>query len=182
MLASEVLKAEHRGIERMLRWLAREAARIEAGEQVQVEAVDRAVDFLRNFADRCHHTKEEAELFPALQRAGVPAQGGPVGVMLADHDQGRAYIRAMAEALASYKRGDTEAAAALAASTKGYVNLLTSHIWKEDNILFEMADQLLPEEEQARLVQRFDAIESDHMGPGVHERYHRMLDELDVAA
>ncbi len=181
MKASEVLKSEHRGIERMLEWLQQEAERLEAGRPANVETLEKAVDFLRNFADACHHTKEEKELFPALERAGVPAEGGPIAVMLADHNEGRGYIRSMAQALEAYRQGDREAGATLAASVRGYVELLTSHIWKEDNILFAMADQVLPPATQAELIARFDRIESEHMGPGVHERYHQMLDDLERA-
>ena len=182
MQASEVLKNEHRGIERMLRALRREAAQLEAGQAVPVEMLDQNIDFLRNFADRCHHTKEETELFPALEKAGVQVQGGPIAVMLADHDEGRKYIRAMGEALEGYRRGDAGAGKALAVAIRSYVDLLTSHIWKEDNILFAMADQVLPPSKQAELIASFDRIEAEKIGPGVHERYHKMLDELDEEA
>ena len=181
MRASEVLKNEHRGIERMLRVLEKEATQLEAGERVDPAALDQHVDFLRNFADRCHHTKEETELFPALQRAGVAVEGGPIGVMLEDHNQGRAYIRSMVEALKGYGQGDPSAAAPLAAAIHGYVTLLTAHIWKEENVLFAMGDKVLSEATQAELIERFDRIETEEMGPGVHERYHHMLDELDAA-
>lgn len=179
MYASSVLKDEHRGIEKMLRALSREAGRLEAGERVDPAIIEQGIDFLRNFADQCHHTKEEKELFPALEKAGVPVEGGPIGVMLADHEQGRDYIRAMAQALDAYKLGDSAAAAQLAGSIRGYVELLTAHIWKEDNVLFAMADRVLPPAVQEQLVASFDRIESEQIGPGVHERYHQMLDELE---
>ncbi|HEX9015064.1 MAG TPA: hemerythrin domain-containing protein [Chloroflexota bacterium] len=181
MRASEVLKGEHRGIERMLRALEKEAGELEAGKRVDPAALEQHVDFLRNFADRCHHTKEETELFPALQKAGVAVEGGPIGVMLDDHEHGRAYIRSMVAELKKYSEGDAAAAARLAAAIHGYVELLTAHIWKEDNVLFAMADKMLPEATQAELIARFDRIEAEEMGPGVHERYHQMLDELDAA-
>jgi hemerythrin-like domain-containing protein len=181
MLASEVLKSEHRGIERMLKVLEKEAARLEAGEPVQLRTFEDGVEFLRNFADRCHHTKEETRLFPALKAAGVAVEGGPIGMMLAEHEQGRKHIRGMAEALEAYKNGDRSAGAALASSARAYVSLLRQHIWKEDNVLFPMADRILPESEQASLIASFDKIEEEEMGPGVHERYHQMLDELDAA-
>lgn len=181
MKASEVLKNEHRGIERMLKALSKEADQLEAGKQVSAEALQQHVDFLRNFADRCHHGKEEHELFPALRKAGVAVEGGPIGVMLSDHEEGRGYIRGMVKALEAYAQGDDSARAPLVANIRGYVTLLTQHIWKEDNVLFAMADKVLSEDEQARLIAQFDRIEAEEMGPGVHERYHQMLDELDAA-
>ena len=179
MRASEVLKSEHRGIERMLKVLEREAVRLDAGQPANVGTIEQGIDFLRNFADHCHHTKEETELFPAMRRAGVPVEGGPIGVMLEDHEHGRAYIRGMAESLEAYKKGDEAAAKSLAENIHGYTELLTAHIWKEDNVLFAMADQVLSDSDQAELIANFDRIESEEMGPGVHERYHQMLDEME---
>jgi hemerythrin-like domain-containing protein len=164
----------------MLKVLEREAARMEAGERVNTETLEQGIDFLRNFADQCHHTKEEKELFPAMAKAGVPVDGGPIGVMLHDHVEGRGHIRAMSEALDAYRQGDETAAKRLAGSIRAYTELLTAHIWKEDNILFTMADQVLSDSVQQELVARFDRIESEHMGEGVHERYHQMLDDLEA--
>lgn len=180
MRASEVLMSEHRGIERMLKVLEAEAARIEAGERVDVKLVEQGIDFLSNFADSCHHTKEETELFPAMAKAGVPTEGGPIGVMLQDHVEGRGHIKAMSEALEAYRQGDEAAAKRLAGSIRAYTELLTAHIWKEDNVLFAMADKVLADSIQEELVASFDRIESEHMGEGVHERYHQMLDDLEA--
>lgn len=181
MRASDVLKNEHRAVERVLGVLERAADRLDAGETVPVEVFDGSLDFLRNFADKCHHGKEETALFPAMAKAGVPVERGPIGVMLAEHDEGRRYIRAMAEALEGYRRGDEAAKVALTGSARGYATLLAEHIRKEDSILFPMGDRVLSEAAQQELVAEFDRIEAEHIGPGVHERYHAMIDELDAA-
>jgi hemerythrin-like domain-containing protein len=182
MKATEDLKSDHRGIERMLVIAEKAAQGLNAGKNIPPQVFTDAVDFLRNFADKCHHGKEETELFPAMEKAGIPRQGGPIAVMLADHDQGRAYIRAMADTSARYAAGDATAKAPLAAAVTGYVQLLRGHISKEDNILFPMADSVLPKAEQARLATAFDAIEANVMGPGVHEHYHALLDALEKQA
>jgi hemerythrin-like domain-containing protein len=181
MKASDVLRNEHRAVERVLRALNRAADRLDAGEAVPPQLFEDSLDFLRNFADRCHHGKEETALFPAMAKAGIPVEQGPIGVMLAEHEEGRGYIRAMGEALEAYKRGDATARRPLADNARAYAELLAQHIQKEDNILFPMADQLLPQAQQQELVAEFDRIESEKIGPGVHERYHRMIDELDHA-
>ncbi len=179
MKASEVLMNEHRAVERVLRVLERAADRLDAGEPVPAQIFEDSLDFLRNFADRCHHGKEETALFPAMATAGVPVERGPIGVMLAEHEEGRGYIRAMGEALEAYKRGEQPARKPLAENARAYASLLAQHIQKEDNILFPMANQVLSDPEQQRLIVEFDRIESERIGPGVHERYHRMIDELD---
>jgi len=99
MTPAEQLKEEHQGILLMLRILEKVAAKLEAEEKVERNHLERIVEFFRVFADKCHHGKEEDLLFPAMEKAGVPKEGGPIGVMLAEHQQGRGHIRGMAEAL-----------------------------------------------------------------------------------
>ena len=98
MSATDVLKDEHRGVERMLAIVEAAGKRLEAGGDVLADLYLNAVDFFQGFTDGCHHAKEEEKLFPAMEKRGVPREGGPIGVMLAEHEQGRAYVRAMAEA------------------------------------------------------------------------------------
>ena len=179
MTATEELMTEHRAIERMLAVLDAAAGRLEAGERVRPDVFREAVDFVRNFADRCHHGKEEHNLFPRLEELGVPREGGPLGVMLFEHDEGRAYVGAIADAVDAYESGDEAAARTIASNGRGYVGLLRDHIVKEERVLFPMADQVLSADDQRSLAESFERIETDVMGPGVHERYHRMLDELE---
>ena len=179
MSATDVLKDEHRGVERMLAIVEAASNRLAAGGAVPAELYLNAVDFFRGFTDGCHHAKEESKLFPALEQHGVSRQGGPVGVMLAEHEMGRTYVRAMAEAAARYSQGDKSAASGLVQCGRSYVSLLRQHIAKEDGILFPLADRVLSEGEQAQLGEEFEAIERERTGPGEHERYHHMLDELE---
>jgi len=179
MKATEVLSTEHRAIERMLAVLEAAAGRLESGERVRPGLLRDAVDFVRNFADRCHHGKEEANLFPRLEARGLPSQEGPLAVMLHEHDQGRAYVGGMADALDAYEAGDQAAARTIAENARGYAGLLREHIMKEDSVLFPMADRLLSADDQRELEQRFEQVETEIMGPGVHERYHQLLDDLE---
>jgi hemerythrin-like domain-containing protein len=179
MTATEELMTEHRAIERMLAVLDAAAGRLEAGERVRPDIFREAVDFVRNFADRCHHGKEEDNLFPRLEELGVPREGGPLGVMLFEHDEGRAYIGAIADAVDAYEGSEEAAARTIASNARGYVSLLRDHILKEERVLFPMADQVLSAADQRSLAESFERIETDVMGAGVHERYHRMLDELE---
>jgi len=182
MKPTDVLMSEHRGIERMMAVVEKAANRLETGKDVPPDVFLNAVDFFSNFADKCHHGKEESELFPAMEKAGVPRQGGPIGVMLTEHDQGRSFIRSMREAANRYAQEDIAARPQLISAVRGYVNLLRSHIYKEDNILFPMANAALPAAEEARLTTAFDHIEETVMGPGVHERYHQMIDDMEKQA
>lgn len=176
MYATQELRDEHEGIKVALAVLDRLANDIEAGQWVHLDDLEQIVDFLKTFADRCHHGKEEDLLFPSLEKAGVPKEGGPIGVMLADHTQGREYIRAMSDALPGMREGKAESGQAFASAAHGYVRLLSSHIEKENQVLFVMAEQVLPPQEHDRLAKEFECVERERIGPGVHERYHALLD------
>ncbi len=182
MQATQVLRNEHEGIMAMLAVVEAAAYRLREGKQVSPELFTDAVDFFRNFADGCHHSKEELELFPELVEHGIPQEGGPVGMMLIEHDQGRAFIRAMKEAAEAYARGDQSAIPALTTNALEYVELLRQHIQKENNVLFVMADQVLGDSEQSRLYDAFEEIERTRTGPGEHERYHAMIAKYQKVA
>ena len=176
--ATDILKAEHRGIEKMLGAVARSVPALRAGDATPVALLEQAGDFFRGFADACHHYKEEQVLFPALGAKGFSPEQGPVAVMLYEHEEGRGFIRAMAQAIADHKAGEPAALVHLAEAASAYVSLLTAHIQKEDNVLFAMADRFLSADEQAAAAREFDRAEAEVVGPGVHERYHRLLDTL----
>ena len=109
----------------------------------EFDAFEDCITFIRLFADACHHGKEEDLLFPELEKAGMPRDQGPIAVMLYEHQQGRAYAHHMAAALADARTGDTTARATLRNAAHGYVDLIRGHIMKEDQVLFNMADQMV---------------------------------------
>ncbi|MFQ6058999.1 MAG: hemerythrin domain-containing protein [Anaerolineae bacterium] len=179
MQATEVLKHEHRAIERMLLVLEGAAQRLEQGEAIAPQIFEDALDFVRTFADACHHGKEEDTLFPFLEVQGIPREGGPIGIMLMEHEQGRQFVRAMAQAVARYEQGDGAAGADIIENARGYVGLLREHILKEDNVLFPMADQVLSVADQQALVARFEEVERERIGEGEHERLEQVLEDLE---
>ncbi len=182
MSATQVLREEHEGILAMLAVVDAAAERLSQGKEIPADLFANSVDFFRNFADQCHHEKEERELFPKLVEHGIPNEGGPIGVMLAEHERGRAHVRALREAAEQVARGDATAVPALVSHAHAYVDLLRAHIDKENDILFVMADRVLSPDEQNTLQQAFERIERDHIGPGVHERYHAMIGEYQAVA
>jgi hemerythrin-like domain-containing protein len=178
MKATEILMEEHQVILRVIAALERGADRLDRGEAVKPEFFTDAARFIKGFADGCHHKKEEGVLFRAMQTHGIPVNGGPIGVMLAEHEQGRIYTREMAEAAERLARGDASARADVVANARGYVELLRQHIGKEDGILFPMADQVIPPVEQASVLDGFEHVEHEETGAGVHEKYLALAESL----
>jgi hemerythrin-like domain-containing protein len=177
----DILSAEHRVIEIMLDCLQAMSERIHAGKGLDLSHGRQAVDFIRTFADQCHHGKEEDRLFPAMVRKGVPNENGPIGVMLFEHEQGRSFVKAMSAALDAFEAGEVGAADSFAFAAEAYVDLLRNHIAKEDSILFPMANRIMNDEEHASLLAQFDIVERDHMGQGTHERYLKLAETLGTA-
>jgi hemerythrin-like domain-containing protein len=178
MTPIELLMHEHQIILMVLGAVEREAQRIQDSGQVNAEKTEQMVDFIRDFADRCHHAREEGLLFVRMQERGMPAQGGPIGVMLMEHVEGRRLVKAVAEALADAAKGDPQAVVAVRDSLLGYTRLLRAHIGKEDNVLYPMAERILTPEDQQWLTDEFDRVEAEEMGAGVHEKCHQMAHEL----
>ena len=177
---TRVLMDEHRVIERMLDVVAEAATRLERGEAVAPNLFAEAGAFFAEFADRCHHHKEEGELFPAMERRGVPGEGGPIGVMLHEHDQGRGYVRIIRAEGQKYAEGTLADPQLLVDAVHDYVDLLRQHILKEDRILYPMADQVLTGEDQKALWEAAERIEREEMGAGEHERWHAVVEELEA--
>ncbi len=178
MKATEILSSEHRIIEQVLDCLERMAARVESGEALVEEHARNAVDFFRNFADRCHHGKEEAHLFPAMEAKGFPRNGGPIGVMLHEHELGRGHIRGMDAAIAAAAAGDAQARRKFIHHAQAYVDLLRQHIGKEEHVLFRLADGAMTTEDQTALLAAFARVEAEEMGAGTHEKFLALADQL----
>jgi len=178
MKAIRELKDEHGGVKVMLAILGKVCDRLEAGQRVDPKHLEEILEFLKVFVDKCHHAKEEDHLFPALEKAGIPKEGGPIGMMLHEHQAGRDFIRGMAQAAAALAGGDAGAAKRFAANARSYSDLLLQHIEKEDNVLYPMAEARLPANADEALTAAFGKVEEERVGHGRHEEFHRMMDRL----
>lgn len=176
--ATAPLRDDHEAILSMLEVIERTVALLEAGQAVEAWVLDGLLEFIQVFVDRCHHGKEETVLFPALEAKGIPRAGGPIGVMLAEHEEGRGLVQRMEEAARAYASGTTTAGRDYATNAARYAGLLRQHIHKENNILFAMADACITAEEQRELSAGYDRIEEQRMGPGACQRLHAKMEQL----
>ncbi|MGB8297081.1 MAG: hemerythrin domain-containing protein [Polyangia bacterium] len=177
MRATEILMNEHRLIEKVLSVVDKMADLALQHGTLDPQKATKAIDFIRTFADKCHHAKEEDVLFVRMESVGFPHDNGPIAVMLHDHDSGRAFVRAMVDVVQDAARGDADALRIFANNAHGYTELLREHIQKEDKILYPMADQSFDKDDQAELLAAFERADNQ-AGAGIYERYVELASTL----
>ena len=128
MTPTETLRREHDLILQVLDAAEREVERQQSTGSLDVKKVEQMLDFFRNFADTCHHMKEEKQLFVRMAEYGVPFQGGPLGVMVTEHELGRHFLRETQAAILLARSGSSAAMKLIASNLAEYVELLRSHI------------------------------------------------------
>jgi len=178
MDAIETLRNEHRLIEKAIDALVAFADEARGSGMDDRAELGRFVTFIREFADGCHHGKEEDILFQAMVEAGFPRDGGPIAVMLMEHDQGREHVAALHGLADKAGPWTAEDRQRLSDAAHGYANLLRQHIHKEDAILYPMALQRLPPELMDRVSRDCERYEAEKTGSGEHERLHRLAEDL----
>ncbi len=170
MEATRRLRDEHQVILKVLDCfeIALRAAR--ESQTVTRAVFEPFVEFFRGFADRCHHCKEEDCLFPCMESKGVPCEGGPIAVMLYEHQQARRHVSTIAERLGAAAAGDSTAVRTVLEHGQEFLELLRAHIDKEDHCLFAMADQLIQGAGLSDLSQAYRDAEGE---PGYCDRFSR---------
>ncbi|BEG98449.1 hemerythrin domain-containing protein [Bacteroides sedimenti] len=178
MKPKDNLMHDHKKIEVMLGILTKIGENIRKHQNPVLEEIDQIIEFLRLFADKLHHGKEETIYFPALFEYGMANENSPAAVMLFEHEVGRGYIRDMASAVESLKKGEKNAANLLAESIESYVELMENHILKENTILFSIGDKLIPPPKQEILYKDCQLMDSK-FGEDQHQRFNELLHQLE---
>ncbi len=169
---------EHRLIETVLGALDSYAAAVERGNGFERDDLGRFLTFIREFADAKHHGKEEDILFAAMVANGFPRDGGPIAVMLEEHDLGRSHVRQLAEIAASDGPWGEDLVALLNRAARAYTELLRGHIGKEDNVLYPMARSALSAETMKGVAEGCEEVEQHHADGGHTVRLERLAAEL----
>jgi hemerythrin-like domain-containing protein len=174
MDAIETLMNEHRTIERVLDGLVAFAEDARRRGATEKEELARFVTFAREFADKHHHGKEEGVLFRSMCDHGFPRNGGPIAVMLHEHDEGRALVsilKARSEQEGAWSDADRQEVADVA---RAFSDMLHAHIHKEDAILYPMAEQHLPPDALQAVSEECERVEE----AGAATALHALADEL----
>lgn len=174
----EYLIAEHELIERSMAVLKNCLENLDqtASRPVQIK---RAIDFLLEFGDRMHNRKEENFLFPLMQERGIPSQGGPIGVMLMEHDAERKLLQSMAATLPGLAMANSAAMNRFKQEGLDYLKVRAEHIWKENDILYPMARQVFAAGDNDTLLREFKKINQETYGPEAQKLFSNMVEEAE---
>ncbi len=172
------LVAEHEMIERAMEVLKTNLDKVSAGKQNKVQTA-RAIDFLLEFGDKINNIKEEKFLFPRMGERGAPVEGGPIGVMLMEHEMERNLLLKMQMAVDTLDSASDDKKAEFVKEGLDYLKIRAEHIWKENDILYNMARQILTEEDFAYLLEEFRNSDLQHYGEQAAEKFSTMLSEVE---
>ena len=157
---------EHRWIKRLLALIPDMVSEIRTSAEMDSDLLLATVDFIRGYADRFHHMKEEDILFDYTDREAEIVQ-----VILKDHDRARGFVQVVARAIEDGNHS------ALCANLISYQELLTEHITKEDEILYPYIDRGLTTSQVGEIFRRFEEVESG-LADDIPHRYKQFIINL----
>jgi len=177
MQARSLLMIEHRLIERMIAQIEERLSRIESEGEVDPDFVDHAVDFLRTYADRTHHGKEEDILFAELRERSLSEEDHRLMRELSEeHVRGRKTTSALADASSLYRRGEESALDDIAECMRELVGMYPEHIRKEDENFFPAARRYFTDEEDVSMLEGFREFDRRV----VHGIYRSVVEEMET--
>lgn len=174
---TEELEREHRVIQQVVGGMAVLIEKLETGQQVDAAVLTDLSEFMQTFGERCHHGKEEDYLFKLLEKKGVPVSGCPLAVLLHEHERGRSLMADLKLTSETYARTPRAGREALIGTLRRLIELYPAHIWKEDYLLFPMANKLLDDREQRELLAQFEQHDSE-IGVDVHHGFEQLAGRL----
>ena len=176
----EILMAEHENIVRFADVMKIKCCNVLEGEVVDTKLFREAIDFVRNYADKHHHGKEEQILFERmLAKLGPVAEKLVKMGMLVEHDVGRLYMTELEAALNRYDENkNTENKLDILTNMTGYIDLIKRHAGKENAVVFSFADRSLTDEDKAYVDQKTKEFEEDKEKSEKRDYYMTWLDKL----
>ncbi|AOY59048.1 hemerythrin domain-containing protein [Desulfococcus multivorans] len=177
MQARGPLMIEHRLIERMLSVIKDVLSKIESKHKIDPVFVDVAVDFIRVYADRTHHGKEEDILFREMNKKPLSAEDRQVmNELIEEHVLGRQTTEALVDANHRYRNGDETALADIADKFQFLIEFYPKHIEKEDKVFFPSSRAYFTDEEDQAMLAEFLAFDQKM----IHEKYSSLVEGLEM--
>ncbi|MCM8711320.1 hemerythrin domain-containing protein [Clostridium sp. SYSU_GA19001] len=180
MDAIELMVHEHENIKKMLKVIRSMCIKVVNNEAVQYEDFYKVIDFVRNYADKLHHAKEESILFKKMcDELGEKVAKGPIAGMLVEHDFGRLYMSNLENALETFKSGDKDARVDIIANAISYTDLLNRHIDKENTAIYTFARRALSKEAMKNIEKQCKEAEKIARENGIQKKYIDIIEEFN---
>ena len=181
MNAIELMVEEHKLIKRMLAVTRKFSIKVLNNEVVDYNDFNKVIDFVRNFADKHHHSKEEVILFKKMgEILGERIANGPIMGMLVEHDLGRLFIGNLEAALKKFKTGDSDSRVDIIANAIAYTDLLYRHIDKEDSSIYTFAQRSLSKEQLDEIDSLCFDVETEATNNNLQNKYIKLVSELEA--
>ena len=139
-----------------------------------------AATYFKEYVDGCHNRKEEEHLFPLVERRGIPRHGGPLAVMLMEHEQNRQILPVLVDLVDEYIAGNATVLDKLRETFAAYASLMKNHFWKENDILYPMARRVMSGADAQGVVAGIEAVE-DSVGPYTRQKYYGLAERITTA-
>ena len=152
---------------------------LEKGKEIRAGFFIASPDFIKGFSNDWHHLREEGILFIAVESAGIPAQGDPIGVTMMEHERVRTFNRQIDTPALKLESGDASAQTDLVANPPGYVALLQQHNSKGTRVHFPMAEKVIPAGKKAQVLEDFNHVEHEETGERFHEKFLATAEKLE---
>ncbi len=173
MLPIGPMMIEHRLIERMIKVMDFKLREMKAGRKADTAFIDKAVDFIRTYADRCHHGKEEDILFRELKKRPIAEDHGRImEELIEEHREGRKITGELVEANARYLAGDSKALEDILQCIQTLVDFYPGHIEKEDKHFFIPVMRYFSKDEQDAMLKEGYAFDQGL----IHEKYRHIVE------
>lgn len=170
---TDILSEEHQNILKVIKVITEECANLKSGKILDENFFKEVIDFIRNYADKFHHAKEEDILFAELNKASAHLVCNPVQQMLYEHNLGRDFVRGLEEGI------KTKNQPKIIENGQGYAQLLSDHIFKEDNILYPLSNQALDKQTQDLMLIEFQKAEEKVFGREAKEKYLSLVKKFE---
>jgi hemerythrin-like domain-containing protein len=177
MLPRGPLMIEHRLIEKMLAIIDTRTAVMQTTREIDPVFIDSAVDFIRMYADRTHHGKEEDILFRDLEKKEMsPRDTKMMRELLDEHEYARKKVSDLIDAKSRYVKGDASAVNAIIECLRALVSFYPGHIIKEDKTFFPNTEKYFTAAELARMLDEFWEFDRGM----IHEKYNGLVKDLSA--
>jgi len=176
MKPTEDLMYEHKAITLVLNVMSNISNSIKNKKVFYTNDMEKIVDFLSVYVDKCHRNKEETVFYPALLLSKCPIKS--IGLIINEHLIGKGYLAEITCCVENCKIGTTFSGERIADCMANYVLLIHDHIQKEENNFFPLANKALSGEAQTEISKQFKLIDDEFVGMGIHNRYDELLKYL----